>query len=282
MCDGGVVRPDLVNPATSTPSAAAAILAYRWLRRHGLATALDPTAPVRRALRFGQFVRDWQAYAGLPGAERLLPIHSFPQLGDDTAETSVERHYFYQAIWAAQRIARSHVQHHVDIGSDHRMVAMLTTHAQVIFTDIRPLAAAVESLANVAGSVTQLPFRDSSVGSLSCLHVAEHVGLGRYGDPLDPLGSRKAAAELSRVLAPGGNLYFSVPVGWSRVEFNAHRVHTPSQILSYFPDLALLEFSVEDDQMQFHANVEPTNYERADYACGLFWFTKSEPSPRKI
>jgi hypothetical protein len=66
-----------------------------------------------------------------------------------------------------------------------------------------------------------------------------------------------------------------VPVGWSRVEFNAHRVHTPRQILSYFPDLTLLEFSVEDDDMRFHANVAPADFERADYACGLFWFTKA-------
>jgi SAM-dependent methyltransferase len=231
---------------------------------------------VRRAFRLVRFVRDWRTYAALPGSERLRPINSFPQLGDDTAETTIERHYFYQAIWAAQHVARSKVDHHVDVGSDHRMVAMLTTHARVSFIDIRPLAAPVEGLGNVAGSVTQLPFRDASVASLSCLHVAEHIGLGRYGDPLDPLGSHKAAAELSRVLAPGGNLYFSVPVGWSRVEFNAHRVHTPCQILSYFPDLKLLEFSVEDDELQFHANVKPGDYERADYACGLFWFTKPE------
>jgi Caenorhabditis protein of unknown function, DUF268 len=269
----------MVNPAISSRSAATAIFAYRWLSRHGLTSAFDPITPLRRAAHFAQFVRDWRAYAALPGAERLRPIHSFPQLADHTPRTTVERHYFYQAIWAVQHIARSSVSHHVDVGSDHRMVAMLTTHARVSFTDIRPLNAPVDRLGNVAGSVTQLPFRDASVVSLSCLHVAEHVGLGRYGDPLDPLGSRKAAGELSRVLAPGGNLYFSVPVGWSRVEFNAHRIHTPCQILSYFPDLTLVEFSAEDDETRFHSNVEPAQYERADYACGMFWFTKAREQP---
>ena len=43
------------------------------------------------------------------------------------------------------------------------------------------------------------PFGDRSVPSLSCLHVVEHVGLGRYGDPLDPQGSIKAMRELQRV-----------------------------------------------------------------------------------
>lgn len=265
-----------MNPATSNRATASAIRAYRWLNRHGLASVLGPVTSVRRAGDFSRFLRDWQAYSALPGAEPLRPINSFPQLTDRSARTTVERHYFYQAIWAAQRIARSHVDHHVDVGSDHRMVALLTTHTRVSFIDIRPLEAHVEGLRNVAGNITQLPFRADSVASLSCLHVAEHVGLGRYGDPLDPRGSSKAAAELSRVLAPGGNLYFSVPVGWSRVEFNAHRVHTPSQILGYFPNLVLREFSAEDDDMRFHTNVDPNHYERADYACGLFWLTKAE------
>ena len=264
-----------MNPAISNRFVAPAILAYRWLSRHGLGCVLDPSIPARRVFHFAQFVRDWRAYAGLPGAEPLRLIHSFPQLDDHTATTAVERHYFYQAIWAVQHIARSSTSHHVDVGSDHRMVAMLTTHARVTFVDIRPTSARVDGLGNVAGSVTQLPFRDGSVVSLSCLHVAEHVGLGRYGDSLDPLGTRKAAAELNRVLAPGGNLYFSVPIGWSRVEFNAHRIHTPCQVLSYFKALTLVEFSAEDDEMRFHANVEPAQYERADYACGLFWFTKA-------
>ncbi len=33
------------------------------------------------------------------------------------------------------------------------------------------------------------------------MHVVEHVGLGRYGDPLDPDGDLKAIAELKRVTA---------------------------------------------------------------------------------
>jgi hypothetical protein len=35
------------------------------------------------------------------------------------------------------------------------------------------------------------------------MHVVEHVGLGRYGDALDPKGDARACAELARVLAQG-------------------------------------------------------------------------------
>ena len=61
-----------------------------------------------------------------------------------------------------------------------------------------------------------------------------------------PLGTRKAAAELQRVLAPGGQLLFSLPVGRPRVEFNAHRVHDPREVASWFA-LELVEFAGVDD-----------------------------------
>ncbi|NDC42314.1 MAG: DUF268 domain-containing protein, partial [Chitinophagia bacterium] len=56
-----------------------------------------------------------------------------------------------------------------------------------------------------------LPFESDSIPSLSCMHTIEHVGLGRYGDQLDPQGDLKAIAELKRVVQPGGDLLFVTP-----------------------------------------------------------------------
>lgn len=97
----------------------------------------------------------------------------------------------------------------------------------------------------------QLPFASDPVGSLSFLHVAEHIGLGRYGDPLDPNGTRKACAELARVLTPGSSLYFSLPVGRLKLCFNAHRIHPPDQVLGFFQDLEMIEFSAVTDEWRF-------------------------------
>lgn len=119
-----------------------------------------------------------------------------------------------------------------------------------------------------------LPYENNSVQSLSCLHVAEHIGLGRYGDTLDPEGTQKAAAELSRCLAKGGNLYFSVPVGRPRLCFNAHRIHSPCQIIDYFKDLSLVEISGTGDDKKFINNINIESLENSRYACGMFWFTK--------
>ena len=58
-----------------------------------------------------------------------------------------------------------------------------------------------------------LPFEDGSFHSLTCMHVVEHIGLGRYGDQVDPDGDLMAMKELERVTAKLGNLLFVVPVG---------------------------------------------------------------------
>lgn len=143
-----------------------------------------------------------------------------------------------------------------------------------MFVDIRPLEAKLPNLTCIAGSVTELPFADQSEESVSCLHVAEHIGLGRYGDPLDPAGTRKAARELVRVVRSGGQLLFSLPDGRARVEFNAHRVHDPLDVVAMFPDLELFEFSGVDDSGTFAENRGFDELRGSRYACGLFRFAR--------
>lgn len=53
----------------------------------------------------------------------------------------------------------------------------------------------------------------------------EHDGLGRYGDPLDPLGDIKAMDYCKQVIKPRGLLLLSVPIGKDKVVFNLHRVY---------------------------------------------------------
>ena len=113
-----------------------------------------------------------------------------------------------------------------------------------------------------------------SVPSVSCLHVTEHIGLGRYGDPLIADGTRLACAELQRVLAPGGHLFFAVPVGKERICFNAHRIHAPETIVGYFHELELLEFSGVTDQGYYGAHLDLRDFSKNCYACGLFWFKR--------
>jgi SAM-dependent methyltransferase len=247
------------------------------LRR--IALRVPPVLP-RTALRLlrgaatvpsaARYVADWRAYRRLPGAEPLRLRNAWPELGDRLASTPYDAHYFFQDVWAARCVAEHAPERHVDVGSSVHWVGVLTSHTTVEFVDIRPLEAGIEGLTSVAGSVLDLPHPDRSVASLSCLHVAEHIGLGRYGDPLDPEGSRKAATELQRVLAPGGQLLFSGPVGRKRVCFNAHRVHDPHEVLEWFSELELVEFAGVDDDGAFRRRRSLDELAGQSYACGMY------------
>lgn len=223
-----------------------------------------------------RYFKEMREYAGMPFAEPFFFRDAYPCLFDRQATTSFDAHYFYQDIWAFKSIKISGVTCHVDIGSLAIFVGMLTTISTVISADIRPMVSDFSNLWSLSTHICELPFSDDSLLSISCLHVAEHVGLGRYGDPLDPEGTKKATRELARILAPGGNLYFSVPVGRPRVCFNAHRIHSPGRILEYFYDLKLVEFSGVSDNGGFIENVDPEELSDSNYACGLFHFTKPQ------
>ncbi len=164
---------------------------------------------------------------------------------------SVRGHYFLQDLWAARHVYRRDVRQHTDVGSR------------------------VDGFIFRQGSITALPFPDASVGSLSCLHVIEHIGLGRYGDPIDPDGHLKAAAELSRVLRSGGQLLLGTPVGRERLCFDAHRIFDPATIVAMLKPLVLLTFALIDDggtTIQREASFEQAR--RCTYGCGLFLFEK--------
>jgi SAM-dependent methyltransferase len=249
-------------------SATARYTAYHYV------DAIAPRADVGAALRgYPRYLRDRKRYEELSG-EELDRYEDDPQLRDWTPSSPFDPHYTYQDAWAASQIHAHGPARHVDVGSRISYVMGLTAFVPVVFVDLRPLAVEFPNLESVAGTLLDLPFDDESVESISCLHVAEHIGLGRYGDPLDPQGTVKAAQQLERVLAPQGRLYFSLPVGRPRTAFNAHRVHDPRAIPELFPALSLDAFAGVDDAGRFHAQLEPADLAGSDWACGFYRFTR--------
>jgi hypothetical protein len=242
---------------------------YRWIN-----PLIDPFKLVGAIPQYIDFLKDWIEYSKLPGAEPIKILETYPCIHDKTQTTSFDAHYFYQDIWAFRKIYETKPNYHVDVGSRADLIGFLTTITKVIFIDIRPLIATLENFDSKRGTILLMPFEENSIPSLSSLHVAEHIGLGRYGDPLDPLGTKKACEELYRTLAVGGNLYFSLPVGKPKLCFNAHRIHSPQQIIEYFSNLKLVELSCIDDGVKFKRNIDIAVLENSSYACGLFHFTK--------
>lgn len=79
-------------------------------------------------------------------------------------------------------------------------------------------------------------------------------------DAINPQGTHLALLELQRVLAPGGTLLFSMPVGRERVEFNAQRIWNPLRVPGVLNELEIIEFSTVNDRGEFLQFVDPQLY----------------------
>ena len=199
----------------------------------------------------------------------------YPCLDDKTANTEFNAHYTYHPAWASRVLAKTKPKEHIDIGSSVRFIAYVSAFVHIRFYDYRPAFMNLSNMETGFADITKLPFDDNSVESLSSMHVVEHIGLERYGDPFDPQGDLKAINELQRVLKPQGNLLFVVPVGGAmRIQYNAHRIYTYQSIVSYFNKLKLVSFALITDDAQYLENSDATTANKQIFGCGCFWFTK--------
>lgn len=199
----------------------------------------------------------------------------FPVLDEKVNLTPFDAHYFFQQLWVFENVLKRKPISHVDIGSTYQMSGYLSKITHTTFIDIRPIDTKLKNLTVMKGDVLNLPLEDGSIDSLSCLHVIEHIGLGRYGDKINPKGPEIACKELARVLSKKGRLYLSTPVGKERICFNAHRIFDPRKIKRLFPGLKLASFAFIDDAGNLvQTDENPELAKNSNYACGLYEFKK--------
>ena len=188
------------------------------------------------------FLSQFNSLKKMQTNEKFKKVEWYPCLFDDLSYTPIEPTYFFQDSWAAKQIFKLKPTHHYDVGSSAKTIGILSQFVPITMIDIRPIELELDNLFFKKGSILELPFEDNSIETLSSLCVVEHIGLGRYGDPLDPFGSEKAIEELKRVLKVEGVILFSVPVDdENKIYFNAHRAFTRDYILELFNGFELLE-----------------------------------------
>ena len=238
------------------------------------------------------FFRLWLAFLALPryfqdlcwfmkGSTQKIVLK--PCLHDRYEEGGVARgEYFWQDLYIARKIFHARPVRHVDVGSRFDgFVAHVASYREIEVIDIRPIQADVPGVRfRQMDMMSEKVAMEGYCDSLSCLHVLEHFGLGRYGDPLDLEGHVKGLRNLANLLQPMGRFYLSVPVGIERIEFNANRVFCPEKMLNLAAKTGLLleSFGWIASDNPVVESIDPMadiqNLKKMHYALGIFVFTK--------
>jgi hypothetical protein len=239
------------------------------------------------------YVRDLNAFRSLyQGSLDLMPCLAdrYEEAGYTTSE------YFWQDLLVARWIHEAAPRKHVDVGSRvDGFVAHVASFRELEVLDIRPIKTKIQDIHfreinlmspnHIDALMAEGKAQEGYCDSISCLHVLEHLGLGRYGDPIDPWGYELGLMNLAKLLEPRGILYLATPLGRERVEFNANRVFSPKRIFKLanqcglvldrfftFNNVDLLkEIGLED----LDSVVEKLSV--SEYNLGIMRFIKSEP-----
>lgn len=226
-----------------------------------------------------EFYKFWRLSGGENGRLQCRWRDRLPVMLDNTTTTSFDRHYVYHCAWAVRVLSQLRPERHVDISSSLYFASIVSAFIPIDFYDYRPSALSLSCLNTGKADLISLHFPDRSIPSISCMHVVEHIGLGRYGDSIDPDGDLKAISELQRVLAVGGSLLYVVPVGRPRVCFNAHRIYSYHQVRNQFSGLRLVQFALIPDSETHGGLIVDADESIADqqeYGCGCFWFQRTQ------
>ncbi len=240
---------------------------------------IDPIRMVRGVQGLPQYIRGLYCFRSrYTGSIELLPcLHDWLEEGGYTRSE-----YFWQDLLVARWIFEENPVKHVDVGSRiDGFVAHVASFREIEVFDVRPISTKVSGIVfKQADFMQPLELGECYCDSLSCLHAIEHFGLGRYGDPIDPMGYQCGIANMARLLKLGGRFYLSTPIGQERVEFNAHRVFDPRTINRCAEDngLRLQELTLvgADGKVSLLALNDESlrQLSQARYNLGIFVFIK--------
>jgi hypothetical protein len=246
----------------------------KWLRALGF----EPKVTLRGIRSLKRYWIDYRKFRSqlAQSDKKWVIFPSYPCLFDYYDRSGVAGgHYFHQDLWVAQKIFARQPRKHVDIGSRiDGFVAHVASFRQIEVFDYRPLSAQIPNVIFRQADLLSVQLElVNYCDSLSCLHVIEHIGLGRYGDPININGYKEAVFSLHSILEPGGILYLSSPIGQERIEFNAHRVFALETLIDLFSNkFRILGISLVDDSGELHRNVKMEDVDSRKISLGLAIF----------
>ncbi len=203
----------------------------------------------------------------------------YPFLDDyEVNAGNIKNQLFHADLLISQCINKNKPEKHLDIGSRiDGLVAHVASFRNIDVLDIRNIDISPHRNINfIKADINE--FSEKSVyDSISSIGVISHIGLGRYGDTIDPEGHKSAIKKICNLIKVKGLIYIMVPVGKPGVEFNSHRVFYPTEIIDYFNDYncKLINFHLVDDDGDLHLNFDINLANKYNFGGGIYVFEKN-------
>lgn len=158
-----------------------------------------------------------------PKNEKLLFLHGslawiilekMPLLGDRLFELYVDERFIeYPFVYSAIGLdAKVRI---LDVGccGSNLPIALACLGHEVYGIDTRDYLLKHPNFSFVQGDTLRCSFRDGSFDIVTAISTIEHIGLGRWNDPICTEGDKKAIKEIARILKVGGKAIIAVPFG---------------------------------------------------------------------
>jgi hypothetical protein len=192
--------------------------------------------PILNEPVFINFQKIYREYFSKPEAE-TLGIRISPIL----LKENTDKYRFYQNHWFMERIKNVSAEKILDIGTNLELIGAAS--AVIPGTSIQPFQEDlhIDSLEIKDCALSNANIQDKSQSLTTSLSFIETVGMGQYGEELDPLAGIKLLKEINRIIAPGGSFIGSMAIGRdSFIDFNKRRGIEKKEALKIFPDFEII------------------------------------------
>jgi hypothetical protein len=161
----------------------------------------------------------------LASMSRNNPLKGLPVriVGDAWGDpTELFSHYSAFGYWVAAKLAREDGRQRIlDVGSPKTQNAIFSASHDVTAVVLADCSDPLSAVNYVLHDVSRpLPFSDKSFDCFTSTVSLPLLGLGRYGDRVDPDCLPNFVSELARVMSDSGRLLFSFTSGPNLLAFN--------------------------------------------------------------
>lgn len=255
----------------------------------GMGRALRSTK-VARKLRIPLMHQALSSYLNSMAAEN--PLRGLPAriVGDAWGDPiELLSHYSAFGYWAAAKLAAGGRRFRIlDLGSPKTQNAIFSASHELTAVVLADCSDRFSSVNYVLHDVSnRLPFPDKAFDYFTSTVSLSLIGLGRYGDRLDPDCLPRFISELGRVMSDDGRLLFSLTSGPNLLAFNNGWFLDFETIKHLFGDWVLVEAVVDnwsspkekiegDASVRFETMDQNLAIPRGDYRVVFFEFARKQ------